>query len=104
MGRNRFPDKECVVKYIWLIGIAQLLDLLLTLVAIVYFNCWESNPIMRDVSLIEMTVIKIAGASLVLLTLCHKSRIPLWTFKLLFWASFAVIPWNILVITLEALG
>ena len=103
MGRNRFPDKECVVKYIWLIGTAQLLDLLLTLIAIVYFNCWESNPIMRDVSLIETTVMKIVGASLVLLTLYHKSRIPLWAYKLLFWVSFAVVPWNILVIALEVL-
>lgn len=89
------------IKYIKLLVLAQLMDLLTTVVLIGFLGGWEINPFMRNLTLLQMALIKIVVIALVVPILYRHKKLPLWSYVLLFYISALPVAWNILVIGVE---
>ena len=92
------------IKYIKLLVYAQFADLAITLLSLTYLDCWEMNPLMRRLSLLDMSLAKLAITAFIVFTqFLLIDRMPLWSYKLFFWASAFPVFWNVLVISAELL-
>ena len=80
-------------RWIGYFVVAQLLDLFSTLYAIRFLGFWEGNPIMARLSLLEMSVAKIAATLLVASVIYFYQKLPLWAYKVLAIISVLPVPW-----------
>lgn len=90
-------------KYIKLFILVQMLDLLITLIGILFLGFFEVNPIMSQLTLIEMSLIKFLGVMIITITLLYVKSLPLWFHKVIFWISVPPVVWNSLVIISESM-
>jgi len=82
-------------KWIELFVMAQVADLVLTVVCIVCLGCWEANPIMARLG--DMAMVKM-GLIAVMVYVLWAVRLPMWAYRLFFWMSMFPVVWNVIVI------
>ena len=103
MQKHKDAYQRSVVKYIWLIIIAQFLDLLTTIIGVGFLGYTEVNPFMRQFSLFHMSIIKVVAASIVVTTIYFVKRLPFWSVKLVLYISAFPVAWNTFMIILDLL-
>lgn len=92
------------ISWIKFLALAQLLDLLTTIVAISFIGAWEGNPVMANFSIFQMSFAKIIVAYVLVLTaVSYVVNLPLWSIKIFSIVSFLPVIWNTFVIAVELL-
>lgn len=102
-GGNCLEKSNIKIRYILVFLLIQLLDLLTTIVGIKYFGMIEVNPIMKQFSLWQMSLLKMAGILIIITILYFLKKIPEWGYWILIGVSSIPVPLNMFQIASEVL-
>ena len=92
------------IRLIELFVLAQLLDLLTTATAIVFFGAREVNPVLKNFSLIQLSFVKIIAIYIITSYLfVHYTQFSFWIIRIFATISLLPVVWNIFVIIIEAI-
>lgn len=92
------------IRLIELFVLAQLLDLLTTIVSIVFFGAREINPCLKSLSLIQLSFVKIIA--IYIITSClfvYYTQFSFWIMRIFVIISLFPVVWNIFIIIIETI-
>ena len=89
-------------KYSEMFVVFMVLDLTITLIAINFFSFREINPLMAEVSPVDMSLKKLI-ATFTIITIIMTKQFPIWAYKFIFVIPFLTVVWNVFVIIAEIL-